>query len=144
MVAEPYDDPEIRNTDLIIRRVNPDQHLIFDENTKRRRISSKLFSPSSGPRGGMSVDIPKLMERDGVDVRKFVTNPTYSGSVCFFAGYSRNVGLRVGRDPIEGNPYHGEVWGSENSSNRFTRSQKRALMEASRWFVELEGVDIGG
>lgn len=142
MAASPYDEPEIGNDDQIIRRVDPQQHVVFDENTQRLRLSSKLFSPSSGPSGGMSVDIPRLIEHAGIDVRSFVINPKYSGAVYFVAIDARKAGLRVGYDPIDGNPYHGEVWGAADTPNRFTVRQKRMLARASRWFVALPDVDI--
>jgi hypothetical protein len=141
MAAEPYDEPEIENNDVIIRRVNPAQHVVPDETTGKLRTSSKLFSPSSGPKGGMSVDLLRLMEAGGINAREFVTTPVFTGSVCFSADAARTAGLRVGYDPVEGNPYHGEVWGSERQSS-FTRPQKRLLAAASTWFVELPGVEI--
>lgn len=148
MAVEPYDELEIEGEDAIIRRVNPNQHVVPDENTGGQRTSSKLFTPSSHHNGGMSVDILKLIENSGLDAQEFVTTPIYTGSVCFNANAARAVGLRVGYDPIndipnvEDNPYHGEVWGPNDKPNRFTRAQKRALVEASEWFVELPGVKI--
>jgi hypothetical protein len=138
---EPYDDPEISDQDRIIRRLNPAQHIVPDHNTGRDRVSSKLFSPSSEPNGGMSVDFPKLMERDGVVVEEFVTTPVFTGSVVFPAWAVRSVDLWVGYEPISGNPYHGEVWRVPPARN-FTNAQKKALMRASEWFVEIPGADI--
>jgi hypothetical protein len=148
MAAEPYDEPDIRDEDIIIRRVNPEQHIVPDENTGGQRTSSKLFTPSSEVNGGMSVDILKLIEQSVIDAKKFVTTPVYICSVCFKAGAARTAGLRVGYDPIKDvpnvvdNPYHGEVWGPEGKPNKFSRGQKRALVEASEWFVDLPGVAI--
>ena len=148
MAVEPYDEPQINDDDHIIRRVNPVHHVVPDENTGRDRTSSKLFTPSSGPKDGMSVDILKLIEADEIDAVEFVTTPVFTGSVYFPAGSARKAGLRIGYDPIvdvpgvENNPYHGEVWGPEDKPNKFNRTQKRALAEASQWFVELPGVDI--
>lgn len=150
MTVEPYDEPEIEGKDIIIRRVNPTQHVVPDENTGGRRTSSKLFNPSSEPKGkgGMSVDILKLIAEAGLDAEEFVTTPVYTGSVCFKAEAARMAGLRIGYDPIkdvagvEDNPYHGEVWGPNDRPNRFTRAQKKALVDASEWFVKLPGVEI--
>lgn len=139
---DPYDEADIANDAPIIRRVNPDQHVVPDHNTGRERISSKLFSPSSEPNGGMSVDFPHLMDRDGVDVADFVTTPVFSGSVSFPASAAREQDLWIGYEPIDGNPYHGEVWRPPPPTHRFTNTQKKALMQASEWFVELDGVDI--
>ncbi|MHB1511924.1 hypothetical protein [Acidiferrobacter sp.] len=149
MAVYSYDETRIKNEDFIIRRVDPVQHVVPDENTGGQRTSTKLFSPSSTPSFGMSVDIPKLMEEANVDAKKFVTTPVYTGSVRFKAQAARAVGLRIGYDPIkdvpgvEDNPYHGEVWAaSSEKPNKFSRGQKKALVEASEWFVELPGVQI--
>lgn len=148
MARLPYDEEEILADDVVIRRVNPQQHLVRDEISGTMRISSKLFSPSSGVYGGMSVDLLKLMEEASVDARQFVTTPVFTGSVQFCAATARRVTLRIGYDPIinrpslEDNPYHGEVWGPEERPDRFTNAQKKALMQGSTWFVELEGVQI--
>lgn len=138
---EPYDENQIDASDTIIRRINPQQHVVWDENRGCSRISSKAFSPSSGSNDGMSVDIEQLMLSDGVDPRQYVTTPVFTGSVAFSAGAARAWGLMVGYDPLWTNPYHGEVWGGSRP-NRFSQRQKRGLAEASRWYVELDGVDV--
>jgi hypothetical protein len=138
---EPYDEAQITGEDTIIRRINPQQHIVWDENRGRFRISSKVFSPSSEPNGGMSVDIERLMLADGLDPREYVTTPVFTGSVAFSAGAARALGLIVGYDPIPTNPYHGEVWGADRP-NRFSRQQRKGLAVASRWYVELDDVDV--
>ncbi|MEW8385339.1 MAG: hypothetical protein AB2704_26060 [Candidatus Thiodiazotropha taylori] len=142
MAVEPYDEPNIQGNDSIIRRVNPNQHVVPDENTGGQRLSSKLFTPSSGQNGGMSIDIPTLIEQAGLDPHIFVTTPVFTGSVQFTAEDARSVDLQIGFDPLEDNPYHGEVWGTRDNPCKFTNRQKRKLKEASEWFVELPGVDI--
>jgi hypothetical protein len=52
--VNPYDEPKIGNRDVIIRRINPDQHVIWDENRQVWRISSKAYNKSSGTMEGMS------------------------------------------------------------------------------------------
>lgn len=147
MAVQPYDEARIEATDVIIRRVNRKQHVVWDENTKKERISSKLYQKSSGQDAGMSVDIEALMLADGVCPKKFVTTPVFMGSVAFSAGQVRTLGLWVGYDPIPasqsdpGNPYHGEVW-TTGPSKRFSDAQRRGLASAARWYVRLPGVDI--
>lgn len=149
MPVDPYDEPAIEDHHVIIRRVNPDQHIVTDENTGKMRTSSKLFSPSSNPGGGMSIDLLNLIEKDGLDPKEFVTTPVFTGAVCFKAYSAREIGLMIGYDPIEAdryvekNPYHGEVWNSGKKPNKFSGSQKRSLAKASSWFVELRDVEIG-
>ncbi|WP_083001953.1 hypothetical protein [Halomonas sp. GT] len=142
MSVQPYDEAQIANEDDIIRRVCREQHVIFDENLKRERVSSKLFSASSGPNDGMSVDIPRLMEADETDVKEFVTTPVFTGSVVFKSVAARGAGLIIGYDPIAANPYHGEVWNKGTKPNRFSKGQKNALAKASEWLVALEGVEL--
>jgi hypothetical protein len=137
----PYDDPNIGNEEVLIRQINFEQHVVPDENTSGQRISSKAYSPSSEPNGGMSVDILGLMESDGIDSKEFVTTPVFTGSVAFKANVARDLDLLVGSEPIKDNPYHGEVWGARRP-NRFSPNQKRRLQAASEWFVEIPGVAI--
>lgn len=140
--VEPYDEEEIESADTIIRRINPNYHVVNDENLGCRRVSTKAFSPSSGENGGMSVDVESLIIKGGQNPEEYVTTPIFTGSVKFIADDIRKLGLIVGYDPIPDNPYHGEIWGAERP-NRFTKSQKRGLMRASEWYVKLEDVEIG-
>lgn len=143
MAVAPHNDDDIRDEDVIIRRVNPDQHVIYDEISQVYRTSSKLFTPSSSQDGGMSVDLLRPIESDGRDAREFVTTPVFTGSVKFLASAARDSGLRLGKDPLPDNPYHGEVWGPEGRPSKFSKGEKRALERGSTWYVELPGVKIG-
>jgi hypothetical protein len=137
----PYDDLEIENHEKIIRRVSQDQHLVLDENRNVKRLSTKLFSASSGQYGGMSVDIEKLIISSGVDPKGFVTTPKYMGSVYFTAELARSLGLMIGYHPIPGNDYHGEVWNGPNGG-RFTGSQQKGLLNGCAWYVQIGGVEL--
>ena len=142
MPTEPYDEEEILGGHLVVRRVNPVQHVVNDENTGRVRISSKLYSKSRGPRDGMSVDLPELMKDDDVVPEEFVVTPEFTGAVAFPASVARRVDLMVGYDPIpETNPYHGEVWRKDEGRD-FSRSQKRELQSNAEWFVTLPEVAL--
>ena len=147
-MVEPYDEAEIECEDQVIRRIDPDQHIVPDFNGGVSRISSKAFQPSSGPSGGMSVDLEVLMIKANVNPRNFVTTPKFRGSVSFTAKVVRDLGLRVGYDPIVGderlepNPYHGEVWGGDDRPNKFTNGQKKRLHRAACWYVQIENVSI--
>ncbi|MGH0263279.1 hypothetical protein NKY45_17595 [Sinorhizobium meliloti] len=139
--VEPHDHPEIADEDTLIRRIDPSQHVVHDENRNCMRLSSKAFQPSSEEGGGMSVDIEKLMIGDEVEPAAYVTNPKYLGSIRFPAGAARAEKLRVGYDPLPENPYHGEVWG-ETRPNRFSRTQQKAICGASNWLVQITDVEI--
>ena len=131
----PHDHEDIHAQDGIIRRI-PEQHIVIDEKIGGKRISSMAFRCSSGANGGMSVDLQQQIEEAGIDAREFVTSPQWMGSVRFFAGQLRTEGLLVGYDPIETNPYHGEVWGN------FSRRMQIRLQQLCEWFVPIEGVTI--
>jgi len=133
----PHDHEDIRNEDGVIRRISELQ-LVFDEKIGCRRISSLAFNMSSGLNGGMSIDLQRLIEEDGLDARHFVTTPQWTGSVRFEAGQLRAEDLQVGFDPLPNNPYHGEVWGN------ITRSKQKRLRQLCSWFVPIKGVLIDG
>ena len=143
----PHDDPGISAEETLIRRVNPKEHVVWDDNIRGHRLSSKLFSSSSEPPYGMSVDVLSLIVADGVDPAKHVTTPVYTGSVHFTVGAAREAGLHVGLDPLPAtvgqpaNPYHAEVWGHPRPE-RFSRGQQSKLMRASEWYVSIPGVTI--
>lgn len=133
---------------MLIRRINPAEHVVPDENRGGLRLSTKAFSSSSEPPYGMSVDLLRLMSSAGVDPKLFVTNPKYTASVQFSAGAARTTGLWVGLDPLEkdgnnpANPFHAEVWSQPKPEKKFTKSQQRWLLNACQWFVEIPRVQI--
>lgn len=131
---------EIADPDLIIRRIDPIEHITVDDNGNRR-ISSKAFKPSSRSPFGLSIDIKKLIEQAGERPEIFVTTPKFRGSVEFSANVARNADLMVGLDPLPESPFHGEVWGKVRP-DRFSRGQERALMHGCTWLVPLPGVSV--
>ena len=135
-VVVPHDHDEILSSDQVIRRVS-EQQIVFDPKIGGRRIASLLFNPSMGANGGLSVDLRRQIEEDGVDPRKYVTDQRWPGSVYFTSGALRENGFQVGYDPLPNNPYHGEIWGS------FTPKSKKKLRQLCDWFVPIEGVVIG-
>lgn len=126
--VEPYDEDEISPDQTIIRRINPVQHVVRDDNRGCSRISTKAFSPSSGENGGMSVDIEAQIVQANLDPREYVTTPVFTGAVSFVAGAVRALNLRIGYDPIDENPYHGEVWGNPRP-NRFKKFTKKGIAQ---------------
>lgn len=139
-MVEPHDSPEIADPDLLIRRIDPIEHLATDDRGNSR-ISSKAFKPSSRPPFGLSIDVKKLIERAGLRPEVFVTTPKFLGSVEFPASVVRSADLMVGLDPLSENLFHGEVWGKVRP-DRFSASQERALMRGCAWLVPLPGVRI--
>lgn len=141
MSTKPYDEKNILADDRIIRRINPVQHVIRDDNRGCERISSKAFKPSSGENSGMSVDIEASIIAAGYNPQQWVTTPIFTGSVYFLAHAVRALNLWVGYDPVPRNPHHGEVWGN-SSPSRFTGTQRKGLHKAAEWYVPLNGVEI--
>lgn len=142
MVVEPYDDVDILDEDLLIRRIDPRQHLVPDENRGGLRLSTKAFCESSEGSKGMSIDLRRQIEEDGIDPRKYVTDPKYLGAVEFPARVPRERELVVGKEPLPKNPYHGEVWRVGNTA-RFSPGQKKAILAAARWLVPISDVPLG-
>jgi hypothetical protein len=130
----PHDHPEILADQIVIRRISEKQ--IVTDRGGQRIISSIAFKPSSGPNGGMSVDLESLILARGRDPRAYVTTPTWTGSVWFRVEVLRGEGLQVGYDPIPDNDCHGEVWGAR------TRAQWRRLQHLAAWYVEIAQVRI--
>ena len=130
----PYDCGGIKGIDGVIRRISK-EHIVPDGNGGKR-ISSMAFKKSSGPNGGMSVDLERLIVQAGLEPREYVTNPRWMGSVRFTASALRKEELMIGRDPLEDNPYHGEVWGN------FTSSKVKRLQRLVEWYVVIEGVRL--
>jgi len=139
--VDPYDEPRIGGYDVIIRRISPDQHVVWDDNRQVRRVSSKAYTKSTGLAEGMSVDIEALIVTAGIDPKDFVTTPVYAGSVAFSGQSIRSLNLWIGYDSLPGNPYHGQVWTTE-PKKKFTESQKSGLANAAAWYVEIPGVEI--
>jgi hypothetical protein len=131
--VRPHDHPEILAAHRVIRRISDKQ--IVKDREGHRRISSIAFKPSSGPLGGMSVDIESFIIAAGHNPQTFVTTPVWIGSVFFHVGNLRASALQVGYDPIPSNDCHGEVWGAR------TRTQWRWLQEQASWYVQIPGVE---
>lgn len=140
-VVEPHDHEEIDSDWLLVRRICPANHVVFDENRNCDRISTKAYKPSSGDKSGMSIDLKCLIERANLSVADYVTTPVFTGSVEFEVSTVRSKSMIVGFDPLPENPYHGEVWGSQKP-NHFTRSQVRAIQSSARWLVRLPDVEL--
>jgi hypothetical protein len=106
----PHDDPDIEDGDGLLRYIDPDNHLVWDDNLGRYRVSSAAFSESSTPNGGMSVDIEQSMVAAGLAREARLPNPRW-GIARLLAGNMRQLGLQVGSDSLPENPHHGAVWG---------------------------------
>ena len=136
MQVLPHDHPEILNQDGIIRRIS-EQHLINDEKTGGRRISSMALKTSSGENGGLSVDLKRHIEEAGLNPQTYVTTPRWIGSLLFEAIHFRQLDMLVGFDPLVENPYHAQVWGDLNK-----KKNQKILLGQCKWFVQIHNVSI--
>lgn len=135
-LATPHDHDEVAADHGIIRRISVKQHTVVDAQGQRR-LSTLAFEPSTDPYEGLSIDLEKSITDAGLDARSYVSDAKHQGSVRFTAGAVRDMGLKVGFDPIPNeNEHHGEVWGAS------PRSKKKALLKAAAWFVQIPDVVI--
>ena len=132
---QPHDHVGIAADDGIIRRVS-EQQIVADGKTGQRRLSSMVFKTSSGPNGGMSVDLERSIIEAGIDPKGYVTTPRWMGSIRFLAGALRDEQMQVGFNPLPDNPHHGEVWGE------ISRSKVRQLRRICEWFVPIANTAI--
>jgi hypothetical protein len=135
----PHDHAQIKNDDEVIRRIS-DKQIVQNEHGNLR-ISSIAYKVAAR-KSGMSVDLKQLIENDGLDPKKYVTTPRWTGSVLFKVSDLRQKGFKVGYDPVEPpkpdpNPYHGEVWGKCSENQAF---QKLKVM--AKWFVPITEVNL--
>ena len=109
----PHDDTDIPEDAYVLRNIVPDWLKSDSKLPGRRRLSSAAFSPSSkarDPYQGMSVDLLQPMLDAGLP-------PTggkgakHEAVVRLRVGELRRIGLRIGPDPRDTNPFHAAVWG---------------------------------
>ena len=77
-----------------------------------RYLSNGAFSRSSKSRDryeGMSVDMYEEMIAKGVDPKSRM-QPDHEGAVLIEVAKLRELGLMVGPDPTEDNPFHASAW----------------------------------
>ena len=132
----PHDHAGIGDDDLVIRRINKEWVVEDPKVPGGKRLTSVALEPSSGPNGGLSVDLKRQIEEAGHDAKQWVSTPKFTGSIVLRVGDLRAENYKVGYDPVEDNPHHGEVWG------QFSRGRKKKVMSMSSWFVPMEGIAL--
>ena len=131
----PHDDPAIEGDSSLVRHINPDFHIVPDENIGGRRVSSNAFSATNGdPQYGMSVDIGQLLSELGLGEGGMV--PPGMGAVRLRVNAVRGLALMVGSDPEPDNAAHGQVWGVKSSK----RPKIHKVVED--WVIAIPGVAI--
>jgi hypothetical protein len=133
----PYDDPQIEGGDGLLRGIT-EHHIVPDNIRGGKKVSSSAVNPSSGPNGGMSVDIESFLARDNRDPIDWCKSRKWLGAIRFPASVPRQLNLSVGRDPLPENPYHGQVWGAPLKRSPV----KRKILKSSSWVIEIDGVSL--
>lgn len=139
----PHDCPEIQNEHRLIRRIS--EEWIVSDHKGKKRLSTAALDPSSEDYDkycGLSVDIEHFILNAGLDPKKFVTTPKFTGAISFSVDSFRSRSFLVGTDPSKDNPYHGAVWQNETQGAKFTRGKKKELLKEAEWLVPLDDVDI--
>lgn len=130
----PHNHGGILDSHFVLRHTVP--HDLHPDEGGGQRVSSGAYSASSGPSGGMSVDIESWMIEDGLDILNYVTDPAH-GAKRLNVGELRNAGFMVGWDPVTEypeNPHHGQVWGNFNGSKN-----KRRIMALAETVKKVKG-----
>ena len=104
----PHDHPEIGDDDFVIRHIVPPYDLHLEGDTGITRVASGAYSVSED--GGMSVDIQKWLQEDGLPDLHYLADES-RGATRISVRFLRSLGLKVGWDPDNGHAHHGAVWG---------------------------------
>jgi hypothetical protein len=118
------DDPTVPDQLKLYRRINPEVHMVHDENLDCCRVTSGAFG-----QGNLSVLLHDTLIESGRLPSQVVTaEEPYL--VALTAGQARDADQGVCRLPNEDDCAHGEIIGSRGS-----RSAKRKLVRAVVWEV---------
>lgn len=124
----PHDHEDIRYEDIIVKRVT-EHHVTRDDEGNIRKLNSNLFSRSSSDRDkyrGSSIDILKLIEELGISVEEHIAEtPKLIGYAFLQAGAVRDLGGKVGYQPLPENVAHGNIW--EITSKKQMRDLARGV-----------------
>ena len=133
--VEPHDDPQtIPDDSHVIRYIHTSQLVKCPDGT--RRLSSGAFSKSNKSKDryeGMSVDMHEAMIAKGVDPESRMP-PDHEGAVLIQAAKLRELGLEVGPDPTEDNPFHASVWGVK-------RSDRKKIKACCEWLIKPSDIE---
>lgn len=132
--VEPYDDPDIIDTDCVIRYIHPIYHVTFDSNLGRQRLSSGAFSPSKDGSRGMSVDLQRNMRDAGLDGLSRLPSEEH-GAVQLTVADLRQLDLLIGSTPRADNEFHADVWHTHKESTR------KKIRKLARWLRKPDGYD---
>lgn len=132
----PHDDPTtMPNNWPLLRHVHREQWT-RDERTGLPRPQSIAFTFSTEGSCSMSVDIEKPM----LDDRLLPTHYAFlagKGVVRVTAEKARELQMRVGPEPIPGNPHHGGIWQPNPAISSNQLDKRRRELSRSAVLVAL-------
>ena len=140
----PHDHPDLVDADRVIRRISH-EFIAKDKEGRPLRVSTAAFEPSSIDVDlycGLSVDLEPFILADGIDPKRHVTTLKLMASIVLPVGSFRSRSFLVGYDPLEDNPYHGDVWQDAQRGSKLTRSVRMALLRESTWLVPVPGIPV--
>ena len=126
--VRPHDDPAIPDEAFVVRYIASGQFVPDRAAGAGRRLSKGAFSASSkdrDPYQGMSADLLQPMIADGLPPTG-QRKPIHEAVVRLQVGKLRSLGLWVGKDPKEHNPYHVCVWG-------VTPHLRKKILDLAEW-----------
>jgi hypothetical protein len=125
-----HDDPATVPPEwTLLRHVHPEQWA-WNDLTQSYRPQSNAFMFSTEGSRSMSVDIEPPMLEAGLASTHYAFM-IGKGVVRITTEQARQLGLRVGPEPIQGNPHHGGIWESnpvipKNQLDKHRRTLSRA------------------
>ncbi len=129
-VTLPHDHAGLDPSDIVIRLV-PRQWRVAGAQPGVWRLSSEAFQNSSDKYRGCSVLIAKLAAEAGISIEKIVASRNMLGAISVTVGQIRGRGLKVGFDPLEDDPFHGQIW------EKITRGTANTLLSSAAWSVPI-------
>jgi hypothetical protein len=118
------DDPSIPAGERLFRRIHLKQ-IVKDEDTGLARVSSGAFRDKD-----LSINIETILREHGCDASHCLLGRQEHKLVSITAAISRGLNQVVCKDPLEGDPSHGLVYGSKSS-----RRVHEGLRSASVWEI---------
>jgi hypothetical protein len=103
------DDASIQDDDRLFRRVHIKQ-LVRDEDTGFVRVSSGVFKDRY-----LSINIESVLTNFGGSAEACLSNFKAHKLISITAGNGRQFNQAICRDPLQGDPSHGLVYGSKNA-----------------------------
>src|ERR1700730_3681158 len=132
----PHDDPEtVPGEWTLLRHIHPEQWT-RDGRTGAPRPQSIAFAFSTEGSRSMSVDVEPPMLVEGLPPTHYAFRAG-KGVARVTAAKARELDLRVGPEPIRGNPHHGGIWAPNPAIPGNQLDKRRRLLSRSCVVVAL-------